>query len=44
MGKEKFIPRLCGGTFFTLLLKARTNTRKSQNFLFKELMILVQNT
>ncbi|MGN0359030.1 MAG: NACHT domain-containing protein [Blautia sp.] len=40
MGKEKFIPRLCGGTFFTLLLKARTNTRKSQNFLFKELMKL----
>lgn len=40
MGEEKLIPRLCGGTFFTMLLKARTNTRKSQIFLFKDLMKL----
>lgn len=38
MGKEKFVPRLCGGTFFTLLLKARMDTRKSQVYLFKALM------
>lgn len=40
MGKEKFVPRLCGGTFFTLMLKARIDTRKSQIHLFKALMKL----
>ena len=44
MTKEKVIPRLCGGTFFTLLLPARQNTKKSQNFLFKELMSIYDPT
>ena len=44
MKEEKVIPRLCGGTFFTLLLAARQNTKKSQNFLFKELMSIYDPT
>lgn len=38
MANEKIIPRLCGGTFFTLLLTARKNTRESQNKFFKDLI------